>query len=286
MANEEQPKIISFGPDDLDASEEAAYREKIEKARAGGGVNALKEREPVGVVPRPSIPAARGSPSGPSSRSESGGVQPRPPGSPLLSPDTARQIQEAAAASAKEQPVEKKEEEKKGEEEKKLEQDLFDLFDFKAQNEAERILNNKKRRQEIEARCSTITIDDLILRDEVQQTVPVVPGKFEIIYRSITPEENLYIKRYLALKDQGQAEQYLLEKFGMLQLCCSVVAINGRALPDHRGQNGEIDEKSFEAKLKLLLKKSGYVVADLGINYMWFDIRVRKLLNPDALGNG
>ena len=39
--------------------------------------------------------------------------------------------------------------------------------------------------------------------------------------------------------------------------------------------------------LKQILKKSIYVVADLGLNYMWFDLRVRKLLTQtEDLKNG
>jgi hypothetical protein len=120
----------------------------------------------------------------------------------------------------------------------------------------------------------------------VQQNVPIVPGEFEVVFRSMTPDENLFIKSYVAKNDQGKSDQYVLEKYGICQIACSVLSINGRALPDHRDAEGNPNEKNFDVKLKMLLKKSGYVVADLGINYMWFDIRVRKLLSPDAVGNG
>jgi len=180
----------------------------------------------------------------------------------------------------------KAEEVKKEEEVKQADEDLFNAFDFTGRNEAERILNNKKRRKEIEDRCVEMRIEDLILRDEVQQLVPIIPNKFEVLFRSMTPDENLFIKRYVAKNDSGQSDQYVLEKFSICQLVCSVLSINGRALPDHRKTDGDIDEKAFETKLKFLLKKSGYIIADIGINYSWFDIRVRKLLNPDSLGNG
>lgn len=281
----EQPqdqKPIVFGGKELDPDEERAYLERVQAARRTGGVRSLKGTEPIGVVPRPAVPSLqRELPDVPSS---GGGVTPRPAGSPLLSPQTAHMLQEAADASVKQAQAAKKEEEKK-EEEKKTE-DLFEMFDFQGRDEASRILNNKKRREAIEARCASMSVEDLILRDEVKQVVPIIPGQFEITFRSMTPEENLFIKRYIASKDTGQSDQYITEKFGILQLVCCVFAINNRPLPDHRNEKGEVDEKLFEAKLALLLKKSGYVIADLGINYYWFDIRVRRLLNPDALGNG
>jgi hypothetical protein len=280
----ETDRTITFGKEVSPADEEA-YKKKIAEARQRG-VGALKNPEPVGVAPRPTgLPRASDREvKAAAAISESGGVQPRPAGSPLLSPGTAKQLQDMAAAQVKAQELTQAEEKK--EEEKKADADLFDMFDFQGRNEAERVLNNKKRRQEIEGRCAPMNLEDLILKDEVTQLVPVVPDKFEVTYRSMTPEENLYIKRYIAKNDQGQSDQYVMEKFGILQLVCSVVAINGRAMPEFRKGSGEVDDKAFDAKLAMLLKKSGYVIADLGINYYWFDIRVRKLLNPDALGNG
>lgn len=275
---------ITFGKKELDPAEAEAYRRRIEDARRGG-VGALKTPEPVGVLPRPQVPLRQGeAPAQPSGLTAEGGVQPRPPGSPLLSQETAQQLQQMADAQAKEQA--KVEEKKEAEETKQSNEDIFEMFDFQQRSEAERVLNNKKRRKDIEDRCAPMNIDDLVLRDEVQQLVPIVPGKFEVLFRSITPDENLFIKRFVTKADSGQNEQYILEKFGICQLVCSVVAINGRPLPEHRDVAGDIVEKNFEAKLKMMLKKSGYVIGDLGINYTWFDIRVRKLLNPDILGNG
>ena len=104
----------------------------------------------------------------------------------------------------------------------------------------------------------------------------------------MTPEESLFIKQYLAKDQLGQQnnDNYMLEKFSLCQLACSLVSINGKPLPDHRGKDGSPDESAFKTKLTMLMKKSGYLVADLAVNYMWFDLRVRRLLNPEKLGNG
>lgn len=283
---EQDGKPITFGTDSMDPAERDAYRKQIKDAKKG--VNALKGGDPVGVVPRPAIPlsekAAREADEMASAIGPDGSVRPRPPGSPVLSPGTAAMLREAADAAAQQAQTEKKEE--KTAEEEKADKDLLDMFDFQGRNEADRILNNKKRRKEIEARCAEMNIEDLLLKDEVHQDVTIVPDKFVVTYRSMTPEENLFIKQYVAKHDIDKTEQYLVEKFAICQLVCAVVAINGKPFVDHRGQDGSPDEKLFDQKLKQLLRKSGYIIADLGVNYMWFDIRVRKLLNPDALGNG
>jgi hypothetical protein len=282
MSDEVKPVV--FGQREIDPAEEAEYKERIRKAR--GGVAAVKGSDPVGSVPRPSIPYLQRDQEQElaSALSSSGGVQPRPPGSPVISPQTASMLQEAADAAVR-QKDEKIEEEKK-EAEKKGEEDLFEMFDFGGRNEAEQVLNNRKRRKAIESRCAPMSLDDLIFKDEVQQLVPINPKKFEVLYRSMTPDENLYIKRFVAKTDQGQTDQYVLERFALCQLTCTVLAINGRALPDHRKTDGTVDDAAFETKLKMLMKKSAYIIADLGINYSWFDVRVRKLLAGDDLGNG
>jgi hypothetical protein len=288
----EGKSAIVFGEEKLTPEQEAEYRKKIENAR-NRGVNALKGNDPV-RGDRSSMPdfkrlqALRDQKNAVSGLSDDGGVQPRPAGSPILSPQTEQQLKELKeiAEAQKNEPIPPEEPKSEKKEEKKEESpfDLLDFDDLRA-SEAERLLNNKKRREEIEARCAPMSFEDLLYKNEVQQRVPIIPGKFEPTFRSLTPEESLFVKRYIA-REQNISDQYLLEKYNLCLLTCSLVAINDRMLPDHRNQAGEPDEKLFEAKLKIILKKSGYIVADMGINYVWFDLRVRKLITADGLKNG
>lgn len=277
-------ETITFGKKDL-ASEEEAYRSKIQQAR-GGGVNSLKGSSPVGgeksKMPDFGQIQAMSGQNAPTGLSPEGGVQVRPAGSPVLSPQTKEQLAQLQVAQANQEKVREEEMKKEIDEGK---DDLFDGFDFMARTEAERVLNNKKRRKDIESRCSEMSLDDLVLKDEVQQVVPVLPGKFEITFRTMSPEESLFVKQYLA-KEQAPSESYALEKFSLCQLACALVAINNVDFPDHRTPDGSPDAELFKVKLKKLMRKSGYVIADLGLNFIWFDIRVRKLLSPDKLGNG
>lgn len=284
MSDEPKVETITFGQPELDPKEAEAYREKIRMAKQGGSVASLKGSTPLGHVPKPTntpILAPQRQGQAPSPLSESGGVQPRPPGSPLLRPETAQQLNDLAAAQGKETEVEK--EMKKDIEAEK--EDLFDMFDFTGKNEAERILNNKKRKKEIEDRCEPMRLEDLIMKDEVQQDVPIIPGKFTVRYRSATPYENLFVKRLMS-EEKVTSDQYLLERYGIMQLTCSLMSINGAGLPSHLDETGLPNEDLFHKKMKMIMKKSAYVIADLGINFYWFDLRVRKLLNPDDLKNG
>lgn len=283
----DEKKVIEFGGrKELDPNDAANYRAKIDAAKKAGGVNSLKGSEPLGGVPRPQMPVLRNQPirQNQADPSDGGGVVPRPQGSPLLRPETAQQLKEMADAQVR-QAEQEKAAEKAAEEPKKDDEDLLEMFDFAGKSEAERILNNKKRRQDIESRCEEMRFEDLLIKNEVQQLVPILPNRFEVLYRSSTPEEQMFIKRYIS-RETGVNDSYLMEKYNLCLLALSLVAINGVLLPEHRNAEGGVDEKNFELKLKTIAKKSGYVVADLGLNYIWFDLRVRKLLNPDDLKNG
>jgi hypothetical protein len=289
-AREDEVKTISFGRKELDPEQEAAYREKIAAAKKGG-ISALKGSTPLGHIERPAIPdlTSRQTKDGPTGLTAEGGVAPRPQGSPVLSPQTAAQLEQMQQAQAKEAAAAQAKSGLDEEEIKKaseaVKEDVFDMFDFGGAGEAERILNNKKRRKEIEERCEPMNFEDLILKDEVRQTVPIVPGKFEPRYRTMNPEESLFLKQFLA-KDTNTNDAYAVEKFSICQLACCLVSLNGQDFPDHRKPDGTPDEELFKIKMKKLMKKSGYIISDMAINYYWFDIRVRRLIAPERLGNG
>lgn len=275
-------KEVVFGAGELSKDEEERYRSMVRKS----AVEAAKGSTPVGGIPRPSIPPIQNQPIR-QNLEEAAGVQPRPPGSPVLSARTASQIAEMQKDQASQRSAEEEASEKKP-----VDDDLWSsLLDLgQGQNEADRILMNKKRRQEIESRCEAMNFEDLLLKNEVRQVVPVIPGKFEPMFRSTTPEEQLFIRQFIAKEDRDKTQGYVDQKFGLCQLACAIVSINGIPFPSHLDDNGVIRESLFVAKLKQLMKKSGYIINDLGVQYTWFDLRVRKLLAPDTIaekvGNG
>ena len=107
-------------------------------------------------------------------------------------------------------------------------------------------------------------------------------GKFEPTFRSLTLRKASSSSATLPRNKTSQTSTSLRST----TCACSHVPwwnLNDRPLPDHRDGNGSVDDKLFETKLKVLLKKSGYIIADLAINYSWFDVRVRKLITADGL---
>jgi hypothetical protein len=289
MADQPGVGAINLGGKEIDPTDEAAYRAKIAAAKAANPLSALKGKEVLGGVEKPQMPVFQKRAQGEAVAQD--GVVPRGPGAPVLRPETAQQLNEAIKAGKE---MEKAAGEAKTAEEQKAAEDsrlaeIFANFDFgDNRSQVDRILDNKKRRTEIEARCKPMDFDDLLMKDEVSQRVPIIAGKFEPLFRSIVPIETLYLKQRMS-RETIQTDQYMGEKYNLMLLCCSLLDINGTPLPDHRKHTSdglfEVEDKLFDEKMKALMRKSAYIIADLGVNYSWFDIRVRKLLNPDELGN-
>jgi hypothetical protein len=147
------------------------------------------------------------------------------------------------------------------------------------------LLNNPDRRKKIEGRLEPMNITDVILHGEVRQDVPIDPKKLVITYRSVTGEEDLAVKRMMFGEEGG--DRYMLDKFTLMQLTLAMVAINGEPLPTHL-KDGKFDETKFLEKFDKVLKFPIQFLADLGIQYMWFDERVRDLFvgSTEALKNG
>lgn len=171
---------------------------------------------------------------------------------------------------------------------KKLES--LDDFDYNAFRQAmlRDILNNEDQRKIIEARVQPMDLTDLIMRGFVTQVVPIVPGKFEPEFQSLSTEDDLALKRLVMeeTKSLDAPAQYMLDKFSVMSACLGVFSINKKPLPSHRDDRGNFDEERFRSKFNLFVKYPFHMVASLGIHWFWFDIRVRKLFVAETIKNG
>ena len=146
-------------------------------------------------------------------------------------------------------------------------------------------LSNPVRRKEIEDKLEPQSIVDLIIHGEIRQIIPVVPGKFEPEFRSVNAGEDLVVKRMMA--DEKGGDRYLMDKYTLMQLALALVSINGSELPTHLNSKKQVDEALFLTKFEHLLQFPMQMVADIGIQYVWFDDRVRDLFvgQTEALKN-
>jgi hypothetical protein len=207
-------------------------------------------------------------------------------GRPPLSDETVQGLQELVEFQKKAEQVQKEEAAKL---EKamsgntatdRLQNDFKDLIDDSSWD----MLNNPARRKRIEDSLPPMDVTELIVHGEIREIVKVREN-LSYTYRSISGEEDLGIKHMMYGATGG--DRYLLDKFSLMQLTIALVAVNGTVLPDHR-KNGKFDETMFLQKFDSLTKMPIQLLADMAVNYVWFDNRVRSLFlgSTEALKNG
>lgn len=199
---------------------------------------------------------------------------PRAPGSGLR-PETLEQLKGVAEAN---NPV-------KAEEVDKIVDEIDDIDAQYETNEygnrVRSLISNKERREAIEKRCTPMDVDDLLLTGEVRQVVPILPGKIEPTYRSVSGDEDQFIKQLMS--GERGSEQYIMDRYSLLNLTAGLYALNGRVLPPHLDKNGDPTKELFTAKLKVVAKYAYLLLADLSVNYVWFTRRVQRLMVVDNI---
>ena len=150
------------------------------------------------------------------------------------------------------------------------------------------MLNNSEQRDIIEGRLTEMDVGDLLTQGYITQKVTIIPGKFEIEFKALEGETDLALKR-LIMEDSASvdvSDRYFLDKFGLMSLAAVLHKVNDKAFGDYMDEHGNFDDDKFRAKFKRVLKLPMPMLASLGANAMWFDVRVRKLFVAEKLGNG
>jgi hypothetical protein len=201
---------------------------------------------------------------------------PRPPGSGLR-PKTVADLEAVAAANSSSKAND--------EDLKKINKEIDEIDEVFETNEfGERVkslLGNKERARAIESRCKPLALEDLLLYSSVQQTVPIVPGKFEPTFRSPQGDENIEILRLMS--SLRGSEDYIMDMLSLYRLTAGLFALNAKPLPNHLDKNGDFNEEMFKAKNKIILKMALPILADMSVNFNWFSRRVQKLTVIDDI---
>lgn len=191
----------------------------------------------------------------------------------------AQHMQEEKADDALTTPEDKKRQDdvaNLGKQVEKTNEDLYkDLQEMLDDPRQWNLLNNPQRRKEIEGRLVKMDITDIIVYGEIRQDVTIVPDKLTVTYRSVSGEEDLAVKQLMFGEHGG--DKYLLDKYTIMQLSMALVAINGDELPTHLDEKKKWKEELFLRKYEKVIKFPIQFIADLGVQYLWFDERVRRL---------
>lgn len=149
-------------------------------------------------------------------------------------------------------------------------------------------LMSKERREAIEKRLKDLDITDMVMKKEIQQEIPIIPGKLSVTLRTFNQRENIWILKYIY--DYPGSALYTQELVNTCRLTCGIVAINGKYLPDHRKDVGKMTEdivkEDFEKKMFHIASFPVQLVADFSVQSIWFQDRVDKLFTVDVLKNG
>jgi len=149
------------------------------------------------------------------------------------------------------------------------------------------VSGDDKLRESIEKRIEPIDIGTYLSTGTCIQRVPVIPGKLEVTFRTMTEYEEFYVDRRLAqeIDDKSSTRQYFRLQ-GDLGIACHIKALNGVAWPPLFDKSGEIDEEAINARLNKVRQLSSPVVNLITKNIQWFLDRVNAVLTAGVLGNG
>lgn len=153
------------------------------------------------------------------------------------------------------------------------------------------VLNNTEQRKLIESRLDPIDIKVGIAKGRFEQFVPIVPGVLEVWYRSVTPFENMHIRRMLLEMAEGDPmfETLSIETYTALNVTASIHQLNGERWEEHvdlSSGSPTFNPEILRRKLDRLMLMPIQIVHSVGVHSSWFDSRCREALKVPSLKGG
>jgi hypothetical protein len=147
-------------------------------------------------------------------------------------------------------------------------------------------LDTVELREAIEERVDPIDIVQLIEDGEGHQDVPIITGDvLTVTFRTVSGEEDLALKRDL-FSERGP-DVYVYDRLQMMMMTAGLFALNNQPLPTHLDARKRFDKKLFKIKFATVIAYPVQMLASIGINYNWFDVRTRRLfVDLGPLKNG
>lgn len=187
----------------------------------------------------------------------------------FLSQDTKEQIKKLAELS-EQQPAPEQVEESEPEEQTEVQEEQTP---------------EEKLRSAIEARTSKLDIGQYIMSGVATQSVSIIPGKLEVVFKTITDAEESYVDKALSI-DKDITSRQFVRKNNEFALATHIHSVNGHKWPNHVDSSEEIDPEVMEVRLRHVKKLSSPIFNLLVDNLNWFLQRVHEELTFEVLGNG
>jgi hypothetical protein len=150
------------------------------------------------------------------------------------------------------------------------------------------MLNSEKQREIIESRLAPLELDSIIMTGHIRQVIPIVPGKYEIELQTHDGHMSQAIKRLIMneSKSLDVSDHYYLEKYSYMSIAVSLYRVNDRVFPTFLDENGNFKDDLFYKKFNMVMKLPLHMLASIGVQAFWFELRVRKLFKAEVVGNG
>lgn len=209
-----------------------------------------------------------------------------------ISGETKRGLEELAKAM-KDQPAEDLEEKVEEEEEEEEEDGKIDLGEH-SEEIAQKYssvfyrntpIDNPDTRKKIEAKCSELDFEDLILTGRVLQRVPIMQGKLMITFQSLKAKDVMWLEREASkIENEYEARTWI----GYARLTACIASINNKLFEEHLNKKSDISSAKFKSKFEQVMNLNERLIEVLLVNLNWFEDRVAQLFNNDfeQLKNG
>jgi len=137
----------------------------------------------------------------------------------------------------------------------------------------------------IETRVDKLDIGQYLMNGELTQSVPIIPGKLVVTFRTVTDLEECFVDDELSAGGELTARAFL-RRANEWALAFHIAEVNGSKWPTTIDGDGTVSEKSVKRRLSHVRKLSSPIFHLLSQNLAWFLERVNDSLNMEALGNG
>jgi hypothetical protein len=150
---------------------------------------------------------------------------------------------------------------------------------------AEPMSPEDKLRKVMESRLTPIDIGEYLMRGEAHQKVVIIPNKLEVIFRTVSEFEEVYVDEQLS-KEKDVSTRQFLRRSNEWALATHIFSVNGQKWPLVNEADGTINDASMQRRLAHVRKLSSPIFVLLVQNLGWFLERVQESLTLEALGNG
>jgi hypothetical protein len=144
---------------------------------------------------------------------------------------------------------------------------------------------------ESKAGLQALDIGELIMTNRLSQTVPIIPGKLEVQFTSLTDGVQAFLAERLQEIRSRHGSSMLISEFYQWQarvaLACQVTRYAGAQWPALTDADGTVLPKAYEARMSKVQHLSDHLFPMVVRHMAWFNARVAALLrDSESLGNG